>query len=526
MLQYFFIFFLAFAVGTSHEELVFQRKESVVLKQDFFKEKNYISLKDAGIKGDSVTDITPQLQELLSKYDTVFFSKGNYLISSGLQLKTGQVIAGDGLANLINKSISTAFNFFDITSKENIKITGINFIAKAGNKNIVNGVQAANIKGLVLRNIKTENAGLLLINSPAVGYAKTEVYKAGDINTRSTNVNISDCSCTGTTLARGNTSGVIFYFVDNWKVSNSSFKNYNHGIQWWGGDSNPLRNGDTGNIRKAKNGIIENVTVDNVAAGGIWGSMGENIVILKCKVSNCGDVGIDFEGCFNCTAKNNKVINCNNGCLTTFHFNKNILFDSNTISQANSAKPLSCIYNYSQSQHNGLVHYINNTFSTSSNIGFIYEQGPSNNIVFEKNKLENIVINFKFNNNRIISIRNNFFYISKPIKDFDFVIKAGETNNNGILTIENNRIVSTVIQPETVFAINAYQADFNSSPENRLNNNTITGFKKKIKIEWNGTNPGVASKTFIKSGIPILRSEIEITDKTKTSQVTINHKKW
>lgn len=502
-----------------------EEKGTSVLEEKLFKEKSYISLKNAGINGDGVTDVTLRLQQVLNKYDTVFFPKGSYSVNTSLDLKTGQVIMGDGLANLVNKSNAIHFSFFSITSKENISISKINFIAKAGNKNIVYGIHAANIRGLTIRNVRTENAGLLLINEPAGGYVKATSYKPADISAASTNVYIDACRCTGSTSARTNTSGVIFYFADNWRVTNSSFSNYQHGIQWWGGDSNPERNGDTSNIRKARNGVIENVTVNNVAAGGIWGSMGENIAVSGCKVSNCGDVGIDFEGCFNCTAINNSVKDCNNGCIATFHFNKNILFDSNVMDQTTSSRPLSCIYNSSQTQHNATIRYVNNVFSSANAVGFIYQQGPSNNIVFEKNKLMNVVLNLQFNNNKIVTIRNNELTFSMPINNYNYIIKAGETNNNGQVVIENNSIISKVKQPPSVSAIYTYQADYNSSPVTRIYGNIITGVSKKFTIEWNGANPGVTSKTYINTTDVISEKEFEIIDNTKRSEVFINNKK-
>lgn len=487
---------------------------------------SFISVEKAGITGDGSTDVTDKLQQLLDKYDTVYFPKGNYLITKTLSAKSKQVIYSNGTANIISKS-SAPFNFVEVKSKENVKVALINFISPDNTQSPVYAVRIINSKGVNVTKIKGSNTGLVAATAyDGVSYKDINNYKSGDHTTGCSDIFIDNCTGTGSLSAMKITRGVWFEYVNNWKITNTSVKNYVQGVQWWGGDSNPQKNGDTANERKTKNGIVENVTAGNITGGGIWGSMGENITVRKCTVSNCGDVGIDFEGCFNSTASDNTVKNCKNACLATFYYNKNISFNSNVVSQSDPANPLACIFNSPQKQDNATVSFTNNNFSADKGIGVIVQHGPSNNIIFEKNTLLNVVLNLAFNNNRIIQIDNNTIKLTRVLNKFNFIIKAGLTNNNGKLTIQNNKISSTVAQGDSVYAINPFQADYNSSPVNIISDNDISGVKNKYKVEWKGANRGVSSRTYISSTSKLSLKDIKnIGAGGKSSQIFINNVK-
>jgi hypothetical protein len=96
-----------------------------------------------------------------------------------------------------------------------------------------------------------------------------------------------------------------------------------HGIQWWGGDSSVS---STIGIQHL---VIANNTVRNVK-GGIWGSLGQFIDVAANDVDTCSDVGIDFEGCQDCTATGNSVHNAVNACYSTFYGCTRILIVGNT----------------------------------------------------------------------------------------------------------------------------------------------------------------------------------------------------
>jgi hypothetical protein len=492
----------------------------------YLQRTRYISVKDAGIIGDGKSDISDRLQQVVDKYDSVYFPKGNYFFGKPVSLKSNQVVFGDASANLVTMAVTT-FNFFEIRSKENVKVTLLNFSGAESSNHACYATKIVNSRMISISKINATGCGLMAaVESEGVTYSAISNYKSGDKLTGSSNLSIEDCRGVGSESMMKNTVGILVQYVNIWKISNCSLKNYSHGVQWWGGDSDPRRNGDTTKERKTKNGVMENVVVDNVAGGGIWGSMGENIFVSNCTVSNAGDVGIDFEGCFNATARNNKVANCKNGCLTVFHYNKNILFDDNIVRQNKASSPLACIYNSTQRQDNGTIQFTNNNFSVEEGVGVILQKGPSSYIIFKNNTLKNVVINLNFNNNRIIDIVGNRITLTNPISNYVYVIAAGQTNNNGKLSIENNSIVSKIPQNDNIVGIYVYQADFNSSPVNVLRNNLIEGIKQKFRIEWKGANRGVASKTFIYSPSNLSNKDINKVDAgARVSELYINDQK-
>lgn len=493
-----------------------------------------VNIHDFGIFGDSTTDYTDQIQKVLNAHNGVYFPPGKYMISRSLVLNDNQIILGKGPAStflaLEGAGATETFAFMKITGKKNISVSNISVELKHVPKFAVMAITAINAVYLKIKKVRAINCGILetRLGRPKHRYGTVPVVdNAEDIDSVSSFfIEIDSCTGIGATnsIAK-HTIGVLLRYVNNWEVTNSTLKGYYHGIEWWGGDSNPARDGDTVNIRKSKNGLVRNVIVDRIGGGGIWGSMGENIIVENCRVSNCGDVGIDFEGCYNSQALNNFVENCNNGCLATFHYNKNILFKNNVSIQDNPKHSLARIYNATQRQDNGKIVFQNNTFTAIKGVGFIDQHGPSRHIEFIKNTLNNVVLNLNFNNNKYILIKDNTVNITRATP-YSYLIKAGQTHHNGLLKIEGNQITSTAKQDSSLYAISIYQSDYNSSPTNYLINNKIQGISNQITIEWAGANRGVTTKTHIKSEQPIPNSSLKKVDSgRRPSEVYINGEK-
>jgi len=88
----------------------------------------------------------------------------------------------------------------------------------------------------------------------------------------------------------------------NVDYSSNFIKYCHHGIQLW---------------QTTKATVNANI-VDIIDAGGIWTADAEKITISGNTVSNCGDVGIDFEGGIDCISIGNNVSFCRNGELSFF----------------------------------------------------------------------------------------------------------------------------------------------------------------------------------------------------------------
>lgn len=207
-------------------------------------------------------------------------------------------------------------------------------------------------------------------------------------------------------------AGYIGYSWDV-DVRDCAYLNCVQGIQWWGGDSNPQGDGAYTNKRKVGRLRIRNVKVTNVALGGIWGSMGQDIRVESCDVDGAHDVGLDAEGCFDtrfisCTAKN-----CVNGAAAGFFINENLVFDLCTLEMNNGP----CFRNYNSGQNaeprsvtlsRCLFKGTGNRFSTVDTAN-----GSTRSLTIE---------NCTFDNARIVAIANNLNIIRIVGNRFDFSI--------------------------------------------------------------------------------------------------------
>lgn len=493
-----------------------------------------VNITHFGIYGDSLTDYTDQIQEVLSRHSSVYFPAGTYIISQSLRLQSGQTLTGVAAKTTFVAPASagrdSVFAFLTVEKKDDIAIRNIRMVLPQVPKFAATALRAIQVTHLTIKQVHAVNCGIVETwIDRSYRYRHVPAPQEGVPDTIS-NYFIEIDSCVGVGAVQGiapRTTGVLLRYANHWTVKNSRLKGYYHGVQWWGGDSHPARDGDTAKVRKSINGLIHNVVVDSIRGGGIWGSMGERIRVEACRVSHCTDVGIDFEGCFHAIALHNEVKNCKNGGLATFHYNKNVVFEQNQVVQYDPEEALARIYNATQRQDNGKIVFRDNTFTAVNGVGFIDQHGPSKHIVFVNNTLHNVVLNLNFNNNHRLLIEHNSINITRPIVSFDYMLQAGQTHRRGVVEIKNNHIVSKVAQNSHVYAISIYQSDYNSSPRNYLVNNTIEGLAHQFRIAWAGNNPGIAAQTYIESEDSISTTAIKKVDTgKKPSEIYLNGKRY
>ncbi len=475
-------------------------------------------------------DQSEAIQKILQQYEQVYFPPGYYLIGKSLALKDHQALRGSRHTVFLmeeNSQPGRDFVFFTIDTKKDITIRDIQFEAKDIPTRVVIAIRARNVIHLTLKKLKAINCALLETwPAKRVPYAEVPAEFYSEDFYKMCNAFIDIDSCYGTGSERSiteRTHGILLYYASDWKITRSELSGYNHGVVWWGGDSDPRRDGDTVKIRKCQNGLVSQVTVDRIRNGGIWGSMGQHITVRDCIVSNCHDVGIDFEGCYDSQAVDNIVTDGRNGCIAVFHYNKNILFKDNRLVVNNPKYPLACIYNAAQRQDNGKVVFSNNAFTATRGVGLIKQQGPSRHIEFVKNKLHNVVVNFSFNNNQYVLIRENTFRITQDSIPYDFIIKAGQTHFGGTIKIEKNKINNMAAQKESLYALSIYQSDYNSSPVNRISGNKMKGIDRQLKVEWAGANRSTVLKTYVDTNRKVPAAAIKQIDSGKAaSELYIN----
>ena len=133
---------------------------------------------------------------------------------------------------------------------------------------------------------------------------------------------------------------VTFRYCRDAEVLGGHSDGYRHGFQAWGGDSNFNADGvDFNAERKCKNISCIGFTGINIGSslpfsgGGGWASMVDGLKINGCHFEpdeSGGDVGLDFEGCFNAHANDNTVKDFKNGLCSTFFGCRDCSFDGNT----------------------------------------------------------------------------------------------------------------------------------------------------------------------------------------------------
>jgi hypothetical protein len=126
------------------------------------------------------------------------------------------------------------------------------------------------------------------------------------------------------------------------------------------------------------------------------------------------------------------------------------------------------------------------------------------------------MINFTCKNNKNITIRNNRLNLSVMGKSNAGVIQVGKTRNNGVVTVEGNEIVSSIIQGSTVHGIHMIHDDSLSAPVNKLSYNKFVGFTKFYLSQWLGQNPNFVCSTRVYCTEALKRSQITRWDSAPT----------
>lgn len=195
-----------------------------------------------------------------------------------LSVGTGVQLAGTGVVNG-NRSKRKRGTGVEIQSGQSVTISGLRIREVAEQ-----GLQVVGSKKLVFEGLQVSGCGLKGINQ----------YQ-----------------------------GINLVISQDIQVKNCRVEGVQHGIQWWGDDTN----GYCENLR-----IIGN-RVRRVEGGGIWGNRGRMVTVSNNTTEICGDVGVDFEHSFNCTAVGNTVRDCKNYGLATFFGSERITFTNNRVFQ-------------------------------------------------------------------------------------------------------------------------------------------------------------------------------------------------
>ena len=451
------------------------------------KQQETVSVKDFGAVGDGTTDDTASIQNALDASTQVYFPSGTYLINSALTLSSNATLTGAN--STIEWNASSFANAMIGTSINDIVIQGLIFNSTVAiTASPTYGIYLQKASRVKISNCKTNNVNLIYTLSSQSLYANVVSDETSGSFNCSRDVLVEHCTIYGP----GNTNqaalgGIFMQYTLRFAVTNCSVQNSGHGIHWWGGDANT--DGALANARKCFNGSITNCNVTNVCGGGIWGSMGQYVVVSGNTVNTCADVGIDFEGCFDCSATGNAVSSCTNGCLTTFFLNKNIVFSGNTVVQSVAGQPAYRCNNAGQTADNKDITFSGNTFRGDGVITSVdFVGGPAQIINISSNTFRNCYIStFTVSTEAINIVGNNFYFDVAAGSAFN-CISANGTNNIGYTSIKNNQIVSKITQPNGSNAIFLGHNNFNYASYGYILGNTTSGFPIDITTSNTATN--------------------------------------
>jgi len=327
------------------------------------------------------------------------------------------------------------------------------------------------------------------------------------------------CSAKYDNLPPENHDGAICcHYSRDGEIIGGSVDRAAHGFMFWGGDARTdgLGQGHLwSNQRKCLRLTVKNVQSSDVKGCFCWGSMGEKIEFIDCFGSRCGDVGFDFEGSIDCSARNCHAIDAKNGNYTVFFHCDNITFDQ-CVSITNDYNfPLFRMYTISQDNtQNRTVtirggRWINND---EGGIGVIETRyGCCQNLEISGLTLSNVRIDTAYlnaHNTRLIDNKLRFSnsspykfsairvgFAKSLINDSKVVSGRTEIIGNSIFTkFEQsvNRLPYGKAGDYGSCGIDLIEDDYNSSASSIIKNNVVSdGFLTSVLIRGQSSSLGV-----------------------------------
>ena len=291
-------------------------------------------------------------------------------------------------------------------------------------------------------------------------------------------------------LQKDGQGACLLQYVVGCEVRNTTYVNAAHGVEWWGGNADPVRppaQGGSATERKCRDLHIENVIVRNASGAGIWGSMGRNVLVRDCRVEEIGDVGFDAEGSNAVTFEKCFARNAHNGCFTTFFLCDTVRFIDCRGIVDDKAFPLFRVYNESQNNtDNKKIEIIGGNFECKDTSGpgtIDTAMGPVGDFVLSGTTLANVRIDVAFFNMHSTTIAGNVLTFPHPLPAVA-AIRAGSSKaiasrhglTPGSVTIKGNQIRYTASKGDRkAVAISLREDDFNGSAADRVEDNVVVG---------------------------------------------------
>lgn len=431
------------------------------------------------------------IQQAVNNAGTVHIPAGDYTLTGVVYLPSGTRVYGDGPGATRLRPTAAVTDVFRANGTTSAHVTDI-VIEQLGFIG-VNQMQWA-LRVLRARTVYFQNNradGMFLFRSE-----EPTPYSSTTMQALSSDLHVRDNTGVGPTTT--NIAAIEFrYARDAWAERNS-ITNYGNGILWWGGDSDITRDGNQpGKPKWARSVNILNNNVRQIgyngagfAGGGIWGSMGDTVMVRGNTVSDCADYCAGGEGTDNLTIWENNVSNGLHSALRVFAYSKNVTFGWNQVSQpGNGRDTLFYTSNASRAESQVSIRLHNNTFTYTGATGVgVIDKEFSEYLLFANNTLSNVALRM----DGCAGLCQWNGYVEITGNTFDFSHSAGGPalyvahNWNRGTWIAGNQIRSSVSQPGEAIKVVQSQTP---SITSRIFTNTIRGFtgSRSVYLQGVGT---------------------------------------
>lgn len=481
-----------------------------------------------GIIADGVTDNSNAIRTALRSTKYLILPRGKIYLASTIEIDSETTITSEGETEIITNG-NPAFSCNGILNenttpntvafKHDITISNLTFTFKSEAETSAlrfNSVNNVNVFNCTTTNISLITLSTAFVNAELVNPDYDTVAAGGIVNEDclSNNIRIANNTIYGT---NGNTRtvGIVVCYCKNVIITRNIIRNAVDGIRIWGGNIGDGCYNRDEMERYCKYITVSNNIVENTI-GGIWAGRGSYITFTGNTVNKCTDVGLDFEGCYSCTAVGNIVNDCINGCMGTMFSAKKISFIGNTCTDTGALDQGTFMFVHSNNPSMKTeVYFANNTFTSKIRmLGSSFLDSVDGSIVIENNIFNNATLGLHLS--AYTRIKNNSFWVDPTLSTdywqkhdapiINITLMSSGTNPEGLHRY-NYEIIGNIFKNDTPTGLNDSRvtnkaisitgAAWRQSMRVLIKDNKITGFKTCLAHKATADNLNCETMLFI-----------------------------
>lgn len=356
-------------------------------------------------------DWTAAIRAAVAAARVVYFPADSYAVSDSIRLPAGTRLYGDGAGSLIHQKVNrplfkatgSSSAFVDSLTVDHLRFRGTSGYFALDFRTVRHVTVTDNVANVIgLIHVSTHLP--INVNDGTPDPAATAGLTSESQLSRW--ITILRNRATGTYVVGSHPNsipfGIYIEYAADGTISHNVVRNYQHGIEWLGGDANPARGGALENPRWLRRFVIQYDSVFNTE-GGIWGGMAEDVTVSHNYVETCADVCLDAEGSTRVTFSHNVAKDAGGAVLAAFYYSRDVTFEHNDVRSAGvpgqPERMLFRLQNGTEKTDSILVTVRNNTFTwTGTGVGEIVKES-SRMLVLEGNTVTNAVLKLDPGNN-------------------------------------------------------------------------------------------------------------------------------